>query len=106
MTNINPYGSVSTRVTALKYNNVPEEKSKESEDNTLEEQDVMTLSEVSEWLGIPEDDLKKMSRADLLPCFHPVKSHFYYSRRDLLAWLQENRRGRISKNTNTNNEDE
>lgn len=106
MTNTKPYGAISTNVVAPKYCERSVDNSKSMHDSKLTETDVMSLTEVSSWLGIAEDLLKKMATGDTIPCFHPAKNTFFFSRRDLLAWLVENRRGRIKKTTNTTNEEE
>lgn len=106
MINNIPYGSISTRITVPNLTTELRNKTKESSDNHLEEEDVMTLQQVSEWLGLTDEDLKKMAKADCIPVFHPAKNCFFFSRRDLLAWLEENKRGRIKKKTNTTNEED
>ena len=100
------YGAISTNVVAPKYCERPGANSESKCNPTLTETDVMSLTEVSSWLGIAEDLLKKMATGDTIPCFHPAKNTFFFSRRDLLAWLEENRRGRIKKTNKENNNEE
>lgn len=100
-----PFGAVSTRVVGTYPNPITKQKAVVREDVSLSADDVMTLTEVSEWLGISEDDIRKMVRTDVIPAFHPAKNHFFFSRRDILSWLDVNRRGRISKSNIENTDD-